>query len=125
EQTRISIARQLALYPVQTSVSVLTSIVLNDPVPDVRSAAVSALGSIDHESVFAPVLIALSDESRIVRAAAARTLTSLPCDRADAYVRVLETADPDMLQRVARACIQTGIVAQGVDRLASEDRHQA
>jgi hypothetical protein len=38
---------------------------------------------------------------------------------------VLETADQEMLQRVARACVQTGIVAQGVDRLASEDRHQA
>src|SRR5437588_11834 len=125
EQTRISVARQLASYPVQLSVSALTSMAINDPESAVRSAAVISLGSIDHESVFAPVLIALADESRIVRAAAARTLSSLHLDRADAYVRVLETADSDMLQRVARACIQTGIVAQGVDRLASEDRHQA
>jgi len=71
------------------------------------------------------VLIGLADESRIVRAAAARTLTSLNFDRADAYVRVMETADPEMMKKVAQACVQTGIVAQGVDRLASEDRHQA
>src|SRR5207247_6973301 len=76
-------------------------------------------------SVLAPVLIALAGEARVVRAAAARTLTSLHFDRADAYVRVAETADPDTLRRVARACIKTGIAAQAVDRLASEDRHQA
>lgn len=125
ESSRAVLAQELALHPVQRSVSALTSLVMNDPDPSVRSAAVSGLGSIDHESVFGPVLIALGDESRIVRAAAARTLTSLHCDRADAYVRLMETGDAEMLSRTAQACIKTGIVAQGVDRLASEDRHQA
>ncbi len=125
EPTRISLAQQLAMHPVQRSVSALTSIVINDPEPAVRSAAVASLGMIDHETVFAPVLIGLADESRIVRAAAARTLSSLHLDRADAYVRVMETADADMLRRVASACVKTRIVAQAVDRLASEDRHQA
>ncbi len=125
ERGRASLAQELALHPVQRSVSTLTSLVMNDPDSSVRSAAVSSLGSIDHESVFAPVLIALADESRIVRAAAARTLSSLHCDRADSYVRLMETGDPELLHRVAQACIKTGIVAQGVDRLASEDRHQS
>jgi HEAT repeat protein len=71
------------------------------------------------------VLVALADDSREVRAAAARTLTSLHFDRADAYVRMMETADADTLRTVAQACIKTGIVAQAEDRLASEDRHQA
>ena len=125
DHARASLAQELALHPVQRSVTTLTSLVINDPDPAVRSAAVSSLGSIDHESVFGPVLIALADESRIVRAAAARTLSSLHCDRADAYVRLMETADQAMLQEVAKACVQTRIVAQGVDRLASEDRRQA
>ena len=125
EQTRISLARQLASHPVQLSVSALSSMAIDDPESAVRSAAVISLGSIDHESVFAPVLIALGDESRIVRAAAARTLSSLHLDRADAYVRVMEMTDADMLRRVAAACIKTRIAAQAVDRLASEDRHQA
>jgi HEAT repeat protein len=99
--------------------------VMEDSEPSVRAAAVASLGSIDHESVFAPVLIGLSDESRIVRAAAARTMTGLHFDRADAYVRVMETAEPDMLRQVAKACVSTGIAAQAVDRLASEDRRQA
>ena len=125
EATRISVAQELALHPAQSAVSCLTAMVINDGEPSVRAAAVSSLGSIDHETVFAPVLIALGDESRIVRAAAARTLTSLHFDRAEAYVRVMETADVEMLRRVAHACVNTGIVAQAVDRLASEDRRQA
>ncbi len=125
EAARTLIAQKLALYPVQRSVVALTSMVMSDVDASVRSAAVSSLGSIDHESVFPAVLLALADEARIVQAAAARTMTSLHFDRADAYVRVTETADPELLQSVARACIKTGIANQAVDRLASEDRHQA
>lgn len=125
EGGRARAAQQLGKHHAQRSVSALSSIALNDLDPGVRSAAVTSLGAIDHESVFAPVLISLADESRIVRAAAARTLTGLHFDRAAAYVRVTETADPDTLGRVARACISTGIIAQAVDRLASEDRRQA
>ncbi len=125
ESGRARVVQQLGKHHAQRSVSALASMALNDLDPAVRSAAVTSLGSIDHESVFAPVLIALADESRGVRAAAARTLTSLHFDRADAYVRVTETADPETLRRVARACISTGIIAQAVDRLASEDRRQA
>lgn len=125
ETARGLIAQKLSLYPMQRSVSTLTSMVIADEEPAVRAAAVASLGSIDHESVFAPVLLALADESRTVQAAAARTLTSLHFDRADAYVRVMETAEPEMLRKVAQACVKTGIATQAVDRLASEDRHQA
>jgi HEAT repeat protein len=125
EAVRSQVAQQLGQYPVQRSVSALSSLALNDPDSAVRAAAVASLGSVDHESVFAPVLIALADETREVRAAAARTLTSLHFDRAEAYVRVMETADSETLHDVALACIKIGIVSQTVDRLASEDRRQA
>jgi HEAT repeat protein len=125
ESTRAVAAQQLSLHPVSESVDALTKLVMDDSEPSVRAAAVASLGSIDHESVFAPVLVALADESRIVRAAAARTLTSLHFDRAEAYVRVTESADVEMLQKVAKACVETGIAAQTVDRLVSEDRRQA
>jgi HEAT repeat protein len=115
----------MSMYPLKNSVSTLTAMVVNDPESSVRAAAVASLGSIDHESVLAPVLIALADEARIVQAAAARTLTSLHFERGDAYVRVMETASPEMIRDVARACIKTGIVGQAVERLASEDRYQA
>jgi HEAT repeat protein len=125
EHERALVISELASHPVQRSVDALASLAFSDPDSGIRSAAVTALGSIDHESVFAPVLVALADESREVRAAAARTWTGLNFNRADAYVRVMETADADTLRTVAQACIKTGIVAQAVDRLASEDRHQA
>jgi len=125
EPVRAQVVGELAKHPVQRSVEALTSLALNDPDSAIRSASVTALGAIDHESVFAPVLVALADESREVRAAAARTLTGFHFNRADAYVRVMETADAETLRNVAQACVTTGIVAQAVDRLASEDRHQA
>ena len=60
---RAAAVRQLAQFPVQRSVQALASVAIQDPEPAVRGSAVSCLGSIDHESVFAPVLIALADES--------------------------------------------------------------
>jgi HEAT repeat protein len=125
EQMRTRVVRELAAHPVRRSVLALSALALSDPDSGIRSAAVTGLGAIDHESVFATILIALADESRGVRAAAARTLNGLRFDRANAYVRVMETADPETLRTVARACVKTGIAAQAVDRLTSEDRHQA
>ena len=125
QEGRAQAAQQLGLHAAQRSVSALSSLALNDSDSSVRATAVSSLGTIDHESVFAPVLIALADDSRVVRAAAARTFSSLHFDRADAYLRVMESTDTQTMREVAQACIKTGIVAQTVDRLASEDRHQA
>jgi len=122
---RAQVAGELGMHHTQRSVSALCATALHDPDSTVRSAAVSALGSIDHESVFAPVLIALADETPEVRAAAARTLSGLHFDRAAAYTRVMQTADPETLQVFAQACIKTGVVSQAADRLASEDRRQA
>ena len=122
---RAQVARDLGSRPSQRSVTALCATALNDTDASVRSAAVTALGSINHESVFAAVLVALADVTREVRAAAARTLSSLHFDRAQAYARLLETGDDATIQSVARACVETGIVAQMIDRLASEDRRQA
>ena len=65
------------------------------------------------------------DEAREVRAAAARALSRLSFDRADAYVRVLESTDMQTLRDVAQACVKAGLAAQAISRLASEDRRQA
>ncbi len=122
---RASAAQSLSLYRVARSVIALKELVENDPEPAVRAAAVSSLGCIDHESVFSAVLVALADEARDVRAAAARSLSRLSFDRAEALVRVIETSDVNELGKVARACIQTGMASQALDRLSSDDRRQA
>jgi HEAT repeat protein len=124
-EARAAAAQTLALYRVGRAVSGLKLMASSDVEPAVRAAAVASLGAIDHESVFSAVLIALADEARDVRAAAARALSRLSFDRADAYVRVIETSDAEELAEVARACIKTGMAAQALDRVASEDRRQA
>ena len=122
---RAQVARELGMHRAERSVAALCAAASHDADAAVRSAAVTALGVIDHESVFAPVLIALADDTREVRAAAARALSGLHFDRAQAYARVERTADPETLQNFAQACVKTGIAAQAADRLASEDRRQA
>jgi HEAT repeat protein len=122
---RSQVSRELGLHRSQRSVKALAEAALQDPDPSVRAAAVTGLGAIDHESVFAPVLIALADDTREVRAAAARSLSGLHFDRAEAYGRLMTSTDPKTFQDFARACVTTGIAAQAVDRLASEDRRYA
>jgi HEAT repeat protein len=124
-EARTAAATSLAQYQVQRSVDALTALASRDPESTVRAAAVTSLGIIDHESVFAPVLMAFVDEAREVRAAAARALSRLNFNRADAYVRLIETADTETLSGVAQACVKAGMAQQAIDRLASEDRRQA
>lgn len=124
-EARTLAAQKLAQFQVQRSVDALAAMSACDIEPVVRAAAVTSLGAVDHESVFAPVLMALADEAREVRAAAARSLSRLSFDRADAYVRVIEVANKEMLRGVARACVKAGLAAQALDRLTSEDRRQA
>jgi HEAT repeat protein len=124
-KTRAAAARALAQFRVQRSIAALTKLAAHDPEPMVRMAAVTSLGEIDHESVFTPMLIAFGDEAREVRAAAARTLSQLTFDRADAYTRVVETASVELMREVARVCIKAGMAGQAIDRLLSEDRRQA
>ena len=124
-ETRATAARQLAQFQVRLAVRALAASAAKDEEPAVRSAAVTSLGLINHESVFGQVIVALADEAREVRAAAARAISRLSFDRADAYVRLVETSDANSLRDVARACVKAGLAAQAVGRLTSEDRRQA
>jgi HEAT repeat protein len=124
-EARAAAARRLAQFQVQRSVEALAAMAAGDPEAVVRSAAVTSLGEIEHGCVFAPVLMAFADEAREVRAAAARSLSRMSFDRAEGYVRLIETADEETLRRVAVACIKAGMVAQAIDRMISEDRRLA
>jgi HEAT repeat protein len=120
--SRATAAQQLAQFQVRRAVAALATAACEDEEAAVRSAAVNSLGVINHESVFAYVIVALADEAREVRAAAARALSRLSFDRADAYVRLAETADARTLREVARACVKASLAAQAVARLTSEGR---
>lgn len=124
-QMRSEALKTLVQFRVQQAVDAIAKVARNDSEPNIRSLAISSLGTINHESVFPAVLIGMADDSREVRASAARSLNRLSFDRADAYVRVLETSDEETVRNVAKACIQAGIVSQNLDRLVSSDHRQA
>lgn len=124
-EARVAAATSLSQYQVQRSVDALTALASRDEEAAVRAAAVTSLGIIDHETVFASVLMAFADEAREVRAAAARALSRLNFNRADAYVRLIESADAQTLYGVASACVKAGMAKQAIERLGSEDRRQA
>jgi HEAT repeat protein len=124
-ETRVGAAQHLAQFQVKRAVEALNALARRDSESAVRSAAVTSLGLINHESVFVAVIAALADEAREVRAAAARAMSRLSFDRADAYVRVIESADEEALRDVAQAAVKAGLTAQAISRLASEDRRQA
>ena len=115
----------LAQFRVQSSVDAMAIVARKDSEANLRSGAISNLGAINHESVFPSILIGMADEAREVRAAAARSLNRLSFDRAEAYVRLLETSDDAALVTVAKACVKAGIVSQNLDRLSTCDHRQA
>jgi HEAT repeat protein len=124
-QIRSEALKTLVVFRVQSAVDAISKVARNDSEPNIRSLAISTLGTINHESVFPAVLIGMADDSREVRASAARSLNRLSFDRADAFVRVIETSDEETLRNVARACLQAGIVSQNLDRLSNCDYRQA
>lgn len=124
-ENRAEALKTLVQFRVQSAVDAIARVARHDPEGTIRALAISSLGSISHESVFATILIGMADESREVRAAAARSVSRLDFDRADAYVRVMETSDEETLRSVAYACVQAGIVSQNLDRLTNSDHRQA
>ena len=124
-EERMEAVKVVAEFPSKHSVNSLIKLTQNDAESSVRAQAVASLGSIGHPSVFPSVLLALADKSREVQAAAARSMSRLTFNRADAYVRLLQDCDETVLKNVASACVKAGIVSQNIDRLASCDRRQA
>jgi HEAT repeat protein len=122
---RVEAVKIMGEFSVQTSVAALTGVVRNDAEPGVRAFAVSSLACINHESVFPAMLLALADESREVRASAARSMSRLSFDRSGAYVRLLQSDDHATLKEFATACVNAGMVSQNIDRLATSDQRQA
>ena len=125
EEVRDIAVRILTAFRKRNSVEALSQIALYDLSSNLRSKAVSVLSEFDHESVFETILLANADPTREVRAAAARGLTKLSCDRADAWTRIAETGEEGRITQAARAAIESGFVDMSFDRLVSKDHKQA
>ncbi|MCY7346304.1 MAG: hypothetical protein LH614_08810 [Pyrinomonadaceae bacterium] len=125
EEVRELAVRILAAFKKRNSVETLSQIALYDLSSNLRSKAVSVLSEFDHESVFEAILLANADPTREVRAAAARGLTKLTFDRADAWTLISETDEDGRIRQSARAAMESGFVDMSFDRLVSQDRKQA
>lgn len=125
EDVRDLAIRILAAFKKRNSVEALSQVALYDLSSNLRSKAVSVLAEFDHESVFETILVANADPTREVRAAAARGLTKLSFNRADAWTRIAETGEEGRITQAARAAIESGFVDMSFDRLVHADRKYA
>ncbi|MGI8467458.1 MAG: HEAT repeat domain-containing protein [Pyrinomonadaceae bacterium] len=125
EEIRDLAIRILAAFKNRNSVEALTQVALYDLSSSLRSKAVSTLADFDHESVFEPILMAAADPTREVRAAAARSLSRLDFDRADAWTRITETGEEGRMRHAARAAMEGGFVERSFERLVHADRKHA
>lgn len=125
EEVRELSLRILAAFRTRNSVEALSQIAIYDLSSGLRSKAVSILSEINHESVFESILLACADPTREVRAAAARAFSRLSFDRADAWVRIIETHEQGRMVHAARAAIEGGFVERSFDRLTHRDKKYA
>jgi hypothetical protein len=124
ETVRDLAIRILAMFKTRNSVEALSQVALYDLSTSLRVKAVITLSEFDHESIFETILLACADPSREVRAAAARALSKVSFDRADAWARIAECGEEWKMVHAARAAIEGGFVERYFDRLISNDYKQ-
>ena len=122
EEVRDLALRILTVFKTRNSVEALTQIALYDLSSNLRSKAVSVLSDFNHETVFEPILQASADPTREVRAAAARAMSKLTFERADAWARIAETSEEGRMRQAARAAVESGFVQMSFDRLIHSDQ---
>lgn len=125
EEVRDLAVRILAAFKTRNSVESLSQVAIYDLSSNLRSKAVLVLTEFDHESVFETILLACADPTREVRAAAARGLTRLSFDRADAWARIMDIKEEGRMRHAARAAIEGGFVERSYDRLVHRDPKHA
>lgn len=125
QEVRELAVRILAAFKAKNSVESLSQVAIYDLSSSLRSKAITVLTEFDHETVFETILLGCADPTREVRAAAARGLTRLSFDRADAWVRIIETNEDGRIRQAARAAIEGGFVERSFDRLIHRDSKYA
>lgn len=121
-QTAISI---LSTFKSRNAAEALAGVALYDESPFIRIEALNMLGEFNHESTFEPILLACADPAREVRAAAARGLSRLNINRAEAYARVIASDDPERLRLASLGCREAGLAKYSFDRLIAADKQQS
>ncbi len=121
EEVRELAMRILAAFRTANSVTALSHTALYDISAHLRAKAVLVLSDFDHGSVFETLVIAGSDPSKEVRAAAARGLFKVTFDRADAWARIVGNQDDLRRNLAAKAAVEAGLVDRSFERLVHLD----
>jgi hypothetical protein len=124
EKVRELAVRIAAMFKNRNSVEALGQVALYDLSATLRVKALIALSEFNHESVFETILLACADPTREVRAAAARALTRVSFNRADAWTRIASLKDHWHLKQAADATIESGFVQRSFERLVHNDYKQ-
>jgi hypothetical protein len=122
EEIRELSVKILAAFKTRNSVEALSEVALYDLSSTLRSKAVTILSEFDHESVFETILLACADPTREVKAAAARALFRLSFDRANAWMRIVQSDEEGRIRQIARAAIEADLVERSLERLVHEDQ---
>ena len=121
-QVRTEALKLLSSFKTSNSITAIAQMALYDLSSKLRSDAVQVLADMDHESVFETIVTCCADPTREVRASAARALFKLTFDRAQAWVRVVESKDVARMRHVARCAIEGDLVERSFERLPHADR---
>lgn len=119
---RMQALKLLSGFRTSNSVAAIAQMALYDLSSKLRSDAVLQLAAIDHESVFETIVTCCADPTREVRASAARALSKLTFDRAEAWTRIVESGDLARMRHAARAAVEGDLVRRYFDRLVHKDR---
>lgn len=122
---RMGALKVLSDFRTSNSVSAIAQMALYDLSAKVRSDAVLQLAEVDHESVFETIVTCCADPTREVRASAARALSKLTFDRAEAWTRIVESRDLARMRHAARSAVEGDLVGRYFDRLVHQDRKNA
>jgi hypothetical protein len=92
--------------------------------PRERAAAIVELSHVDTDEAFQQICAAFDDESKEVRAAAARALHELRADRAESFTRALREATPERRREIGAAIASSGLAHESISQLTGESRER-
>jgi HEAT repeat protein len=92
--------------------------------PRERAAAIIELSHVDTDEAFQQICAAFDDESKEVRAAAARALHELRADRAESFTRALREATPERRREIGASIATSGLAHESISQLTGESRER-
>ena len=119
-------AREKGLAPLDESSTVPAAIQqrMASRDPNERASAIVELSHVDTDEAFQQVCAAFDDDSREVRAAAARALYELRADRAESFTRALREATPERRREIGAAIATSGLAGESISQLTGESRER-